>query len=97
MDVTYLRYQDDILILCQTKRQLARCRQRMNNVLQERGLSLSGKKTRIGHIDKGFHFLGIQYPGTQTPDNTMITRAKHKSVEPCASAHYLPLLRGGDN
>jgi len=62
MNVTYLRYQDDILILCQTLRQLERCKQRMNDVLQERQLSLSGKKTRIGHIDKGFHFLGIHYP-----------------------------------
>lgn len=33
MDVTYLRYQDDILILCYTKRQLERCKQRMNEFL----------------------------------------------------------------
>lgn len=33
MDVTYLRYQDDIIILCQTKRQLERCKQRLMDVL----------------------------------------------------------------
>lgn len=33
MDVTYLRYQDDILILCRSRRQLERCKQRMNSVL----------------------------------------------------------------
>jgi RNA-directed DNA polymerase len=50
MDVTYLR-QDDILILCQTKRQLERCKHRLMDVLQERRLRLSRKKTRIGSID----------------------------------------------
>ena len=29
MDVTYIRYQDDILILCQSMRQLNRCKQRV--------------------------------------------------------------------
>ena len=71
-DVTYLRYQDDILILCKTKRQLNRCKRRMMNVLQERQLRLSKRKTRIGAIESGFHFLGIQYPPTRTVDNTSI-------------------------
>ena len=75
MDVAYFRYQDDILILCQTKRSLNRCKQRLMQVLQERRLRLSGKKTRIGSIDRGFHFLGIQYPKTQPLDNTTMTQA----------------------
>lgn len=69
MDVTYIRYQDDILILCKTKRQLSRCRRRLMSVLQERHLKLSRKKSCSGDIHKGFHFLGIDYPGTQTQDN----------------------------
>ena len=80
MNVTYLRYQDDILILCQTTRQLERCKQRMNAVLKERRLQLSRKKTRIGSIEKGFHFLGINYPGTQTLDNTTMPQANKQSV-----------------
>lgn len=36
MDVTYLRYQDDILILCKTKRQMNRCRRRMRLVSRAR-------------------------------------------------------------
>ncbi len=75
IDVAYFRYQNDILILCQTKRSLNRCKQRLMQVLQERRLRLSGKKTRIGSIDKGFHFLGIQYPKTQLLDNTTMTQA----------------------
>lgn len=69
IDVTYIRYQDDILILCKTKRQLSRCRRRLMMVLQERHLKLSRKKSRSGTIQKGFHFLGIDYPGAQTQDN----------------------------
>ena len=95
MDVTYLRYQDDILILCKTQRQLNRCKQRMMAVLKERHLSLSRKKTRIGRIDRGFHFLGIQYPGTQTLDNTNVTSAHEKSVINVNHEYYLPLLSAG--
>jgi hypothetical protein len=69
MDVDYLRYQDDIILLCQTKRQLNRCRRRMMEVLHERGLNLSRKKSRMGSINQAFHFLGIHYLPTQPEDN----------------------------
>ena len=40
------------------------------------GIALRGrKKSRIGPIQNGFHFLGIHYPGTQTPDNTTAPHA----------------------
>jgi RNA-directed DNA polymerase len=81
-DVVYLRYQDDILILCKTKRQMNRCRRRMMEVLHERRLTLSRKKSRMGHISNGFHFLGIDYPGTRTREsNTNVVHAK------CGFAH----------
>ncbi len=97
MDVTYLRYQDDVLILCHTQRQLNRCKRQMMAVLKERRLSLSRKKTRIGRIDRGFHFLGIHYPGTQTPDNINVTQANDESVTQIIREHYLTSLGGGDN
>jgi len=67
----------------------------MMAVLKERRLRLSRKKTRIGHIDKGFHFLGIHYPGTQTQDNTNVTQAIDKAAIPIDTAHYLSSLKGG--
>ena len=73
-DVSYTRFQDDILILCQTKRQLNRCRRKLMNVLQERCLTLSRKKTRYGEINNGFHFLGIDYLGTRPQDNTELSQ-----------------------
>jgi hypothetical protein len=95
MDVGYFRYQDDILILCQTKRSLNRCKQRLMQVLQERKLCLSGKKTRIGSIDKGFHFLGIQYPQTQPLDNTTMTQAALNAPNQGQSEQKLSQSGGG--
>jgi len=43
MDVTCLRYQDDVLVLCKSLRQLNRAKQRMMAVLKERRLRLSYK------------------------------------------------------
>lgn len=73
MDVTYLRFQDDVLILCKIKRSMNRCRRRMMAILQERHLSLSRKKSRMGSITDGFHYLGIQYSPTQTENITKVT------------------------
>lgn len=76
-------------------RQLNRCKQRMMDVLKKRGLRLSSKKARIGSTEKGFHFLGINYPGTQPRDNTTVTQANVSSSKTCECAHSLTLLGGG--
>ena len=95
MDVTYLRFQDDILILCYTKHQMLRCKQRMQTILQGRQLSLSRKKTRIGHINRGFHFLGIHYLGTQPQDNIVVPQAKTQSVNPPVYEYNSATMGGG--
>lgn len=95
MDDSYFRFQDDVLILSQTKRSLNRCKQRTMEVLRERRLSLSGKKTRIGSINTGFHFLGIHYLGMQPPSNTNVAKVIHHSENQINSVHYLDLLGGG--
>ena len=88
-EVTYLRYQDDILILCQTKRQFHRSRRRMMNVLQERKLSLSRKKSRMGEITSGFHFLGVDYLGTQPRGNTEVGSVRNAKVQSTEVDHIL--------
>jgi RNA-directed DNA polymerase len=89
MDVAYLRYQDDVIILCKTKRQLNRCRRRMMEVLYERGLNLSRKKSRMGCINRGFHFLGIDYLPTRTEDNIKMTHVNDDLVGLPTSVHSL--------
>ena len=89
MDVDYLRYQDDIIILCKTKRQLNRCYRRMQNILQERSLRLSRKKTRVGAIAQGFHFLGIDYPATQPQDNISVTQVSNEITSDVKPVQFL--------
>ena len=101
MDVTYLRYQDDIIVLCRTKRQMERCKQRLMAVLSERKLRLSRKKTRIGAIHQGFHFLGIHYLETQPPNGANVTREHQnatevKSVKTAQHEHFLPESMEGE-
>lgn len=91
-EVTYLRYQDDLLILCKTKRQLNRCRRRLMEVLHERHLTLSRKKSRMGCINRGFHFLGIDYPPTRTEGYTNVT---HANDELMASLNAVQVLSHG--
>jgi len=68
----------------------------MMAVLKERRLGLSRKKTRIGRIETGFHFLGINYPGTQTSDNTDVTQATERSViQPIIGQNKTELTGGG--
>ena len=67
MNIHYLRFQDDLIAFCKTKRQLNRCRRRMMEVLNERQLKLSRKKSRMGSISDSFHFLGIHYSPTAIP------------------------------
>jgi len=78
----------DVIILCKTKKQLARCRRRLMNILQERKLKLSRKKTRMGPISMGFHFCGVEYPGTQTQNIT--------GVEPAINDDHTLLMTDDD-
>ena len=98
MNVTYLRFQDDVLILCNTKRQLNRCKRKIMQVMNERHLRLSKRKTRMGEIkESGFHFLGIEYPPTRTEDNTNTTPVELKKEGGITTKpdHYLSDEGGG--
>jgi hypothetical protein len=64
------------------------------NLLQERRLRLSRKKTRIGAIDKGFHFLGINYLEPQPSDGTNVSQNSFDSAHQNQSEHYLTSIRG---
>ena len=68
--VHYARYNDDILILCKSKRQHIRAKRIINNILYQRKLTLSKKKSKLGHISQGFHFLGFSYSPAQTVDKS---------------------------
>lgn len=94
LNTTYIRYQDDILILCKTKRQMHRARRRMMDILHERRLGLSRKKSRMGSIHSGFHFLGVYYPGTQPLGNTTVAPVNAGSIHQPEAVQFLS-DRGG--
>ena len=55
-DIFYARYNDDIIILCQSKRQFAKAKHKLN--IGSVTINHSTTKTWMGAIQKGFHFLG---------------------------------------
>ena len=63
----YLRYMDDILILVETKRQYTKARKRLFAILKKLHLQVSSRKTRMGKVNKGFHFLGVDFEVSQNP------------------------------
>jgi hypothetical protein len=65
-DLYYCRYNDDIIILCKTKRQYTQAKRRLNTIIMALKLKVAPKKTRTGSIEKGFHFLGIQFAVART-------------------------------
>lgn len=88
-NVSYFRFQDDVLILCKTKRQQSRCRRRMMEVLNERQLKLSRKKSRMGTVTDSFHFLGIHYSLTQPENHTSVKHANDDTITPFSTVHSL--------
>lgn len=93
MNIHYLRFQDDLIAFCKSKRQLMRCRRRMMEVLNERQLRLSRKKSRMGSIEAGFHFLGVNYSPTQWENNTTATHANDDYIDQ-SDDKYLTTRRG---
>jgi RNA-directed DNA polymerase len=52
------------------------------------------QKTRIGSIELGFHFLGIDYLPTRTDDNTTVTHANDDVITPLNDDRYLSIGGG---
>jgi hypothetical protein len=62
---TVVRYADDFVILCETKREAMSMYEKLKPYLEKRGLELAPEKTKVSHISEGFDFLGFnfrQYP-----------------------------------
>lgn len=62
--VNCVRYADDFIVTAGKRETLEEIKVRLTDFLKERGLTLSGEKTRITHIDEGFDFLGAMSAST---------------------------------
>ncbi len=58
LDVKYVRYMDDILILAKTRWKLKKAIKVLNQTFDELKLEKHPEKTVIGRVEKGFDFLG---------------------------------------
>ena len=65
---------DDIILLCRSKRQCAKAKRALKNILHQLKLRLAPTKTKIGLIDNGFHFLGMNFEVAQTPQKVHTTQ-----------------------
>jgi len=78
-----VRYADDFLVFCKSKTDAERVIDILGNWLAERGLTLSGEKTRTVHLTQGFDFLGFnvrEYGSTKTQ------RGKVRLIKPSKEA-----------
>lgn len=95
MDIVYVRFQDDILALCKSKRQLNRCCKRMMEILSERQLKLSRKKSRLGTVTDSFHFLGIHYSLTQPENHISVKHANDDAISDTPPCSIFNRVEGG--
>ena len=74
LDVKYIRYMDDIVILSKTRWKLRKAIKVVNQTFDELKLEKHPEKTVIGRIEKGFDFLGYHI----SPEGVSVAR---KTVE----------------
>jgi RNA-directed DNA polymerase len=81
-----VRYADDFVVFCESQEDACDVRDRiLPGWLAERGLCLSGEKTRVVHLTEGFDFLGCtvrHYPSPKTTRTgyKLLIRPSKKSV-----------------
>ena len=64
--VDFVRYNDDMILIHESKEYLQECRERIREWLEKRGLTLSPKKTQLFPIKQGIRFLGFRFRPTET-------------------------------
>jgi len=75
LDVKYIRYMDDVLILAPSRWKLRRAIRVLNQTLDTLKLEKHPDKTLIGRTDRGFDFLGYFIkPGLLTVSQETLTR-----------------------
>jgi hypothetical protein len=77
--INLVRYADDFIITGRSKERLEHeVKPLVESFLKERGLALSGEKTRITHVDEGFDFLGWNI---RKYDGKLLSKPSRKNVK----------------
>jgi len=81
-----VRYADDFVIICENEQEARQIKARVSHHLKEKlGLELSGEKTHITHISKGFNFLGFNFRKYREPESddetTLLIKPQAEKVD----------------
>jgi len=80
-----VKYADDFVVFCETREDAEASKQILEGWMNERGLTLSEKKTKIVHLSEGFDFLGFnirQYPVSNTKTGwKLLIKPSRKSMQ----------------
>ncbi len=94
---TVITYADDFVALCHSREQAETVQAQLGAWLKDRGLSLTGEKTRIGRIDDGFNFLSFTIRRYHVHNGTkVLTKPSHDALKKIRrrNAAELRALRG---
>jgi RNA-directed DNA polymerase len=106
--ISWVRYADDFLLLCETREEAEAALEAVRGILQGVKLELAPEKTHIRHLDEGFDFLGWHYKGQRRwPRDKSVKglriklREKTRRLRPGSMeqicAEVSPMLRGWCN
>ena len=74
----YGRYMDDFYLICESKDYLKECLSFIRNYVEERGMSLNEKKTKIVPLTQGIDWLGFKFYMTES--GRVVQRLSQKSI-----------------
>lgn len=75
----YGRYMDDFYLICEDKEYLKECLAVIKKYVEDRGMTLNEKKTKIVPIRQGFDFLGFRFYVTET--GKVVQKLSKKSIK----------------
>ena len=73
-----VRYADDLAVLCTSRAQADRVKERLSRWLEPRGLRFNEAKTRIVHLSQGFDFLGFSI--RRYPNGKLLTKPSKEAM-----------------
>ena len=74
----YGRYMDDFYLVCESKEYLKECLAFIRKYVEERGMSLNEKKTKIVPLTQGVEWLGFKFYMTES--GKVVQRLSKKSI-----------------
>lgn len=90
-----VRYSDDFVVLCATRRQAEDALRTAGRLLEGLGLELKAEKTRIANLTEGFTFLGYEFtPAGRRPSEKAVASLHRRLSSAMSEATRRQILAG---